>query len=87
MVASKSEELSAGLEDVLIRYITLVLDTQDEVEQVRLKAAAVAAELASLVKNNDRTRAIFTEQLGRRRASERSLGVQQALDRALKIVG
>ena len=78
--------LSGTLESTLTEYVRYVFDVQDEVEQIRTKAAEAAAEMALVVRKGRKAKDIFADALSKRRVSERSKGVQQILELAWKSI-
>lgn len=82
----QDEALSAPLESILVEYVKQLFSSSEQVEQTRLKASEAAVSLASLMSKGKSIRTVFTAEVASARAQERSLSVQQSLDRARKIV-
>ena len=80
------DTLPETLEGPLGEYVLQVFASGDSVEQVRLKAAEAAIALAPIARRNERLKALSLEKLEEARTQERSLQVQQSLDRARKIL-
>ena len=79
--------LSEALEDTLKKYAEKVLSASDQVEQVRLKAAEAAIAMAQVARREGGTlKGVFAEGLAKARGVERSVQVQQSLDRAEKVL-
>ena len=74
------------LEDVLLEYVKQVFASNDQVEQTRIKATESAIALAPIANRGSRLKNEFVEALLAAREEERSLPVQQGLDRAMKIL-
>ena len=82
----QDDALPTALESILIEYVKQVFGSSEQVEQTRLKASEAAVAVAPLVRRGTSIRRIFMEELATARAQERSVPVQQTLDRAGKIV-
>lgn len=80
------EALSGPLETILVEYVKQLFGSSEQVEQTRLKASEAAIAVAPIVQKGRRIKAALTEDLATARAQERSVSVQQSLDRARKIV-
>ena len=78
--------LSGPLESILIEYLKQLFGTSEQVEQTRLKASEAAVSIAPLARRGNKIKRIFMEELASARGQERSVSVQQALDRARKLV-
>ena len=78
--------LALPLESVLVEYVKQLFGAKEQVEQTRLKASEAAVSVARLVRQGSNIRTVFREQLATARAQERSVPVQQSLDRAGKMV-
>lgn len=78
----QGEALPGPLETILIEYVKQLFGSSEQVEQTRLKASEAAVSVAPLVSKGKRITTVFTEQLASARAQERSVSVQQSLDRA-----
>ena len=78
--------LPLALESVLAQYVLELFGSNEQVEQTRLKASEAAVSVARLVGQGNSIKRVFREQLTTARAQERSVPVQQSLDRAGKIV-
>lgn len=76
--------LNSSLEDTLIEYAQSLSGSSNQVEQSRLKAAEVGIALCPLARKGSRMREILMEQLSQLLAQERSVPVQQCLERGLK---
>ncbi|KAI4104496.1 MAG: hypothetical protein L6R37_003239 [Teloschistes peruensis] len=77
---------SETLVTVLNEYLQILFGTKDAVEQTRLKAAEAAAAFAPLTGTNERLRAALIDAIGRTRRQERSVPVQEALERARRAI-
>ena len=80
------DALSEPLESILVEYVKQLLGSSEQVEQTRLKASQAVVAVAPIVRKGIRIQAAFTEDFATARAQERSVSVQQSLDRARKIV-
>ena len=79
--------LSGPLEAILVEFVKQLFSSKDEqVEQTRLKASEAAMAIAPMASRAMGMKVVLTEELARARAHERSLTVQQSLDRARKTV-
>ena len=78
--------LPLALEGVLVKYVEQLFGSKEQVEQTRLKASEAAVSMAPLVRQGNSIKTVFREQLATARAQERSVPVQQSLDRAGKMV-
>ena len=78
----QGEALAGPLETILIEYVKQLFGSSEQVEQTRLKASEAAVSVAPLASKGKRITTVFTEQLASARAQERSVSVQQSLDRA-----
>ena len=76
----------ASLETVLIEYIKQLLSSSDQVEQTRMKAAEAVVAVGPIARRGSRLKAALAQGLSAIRAQERSIGVQQVLDRASSIL-
>ncbi len=85
---SKYQESSpvATLEAILSDYTLQIFASADSVEQTRLKAAETANAIAPIARRSDRLKSILVERLAEAQGQERSLSVQQSLDRARKLL-
>lgn len=79
--------LSDDLEETLIQYGQSLSSSSNQVEQSRMKAAEVAAALCQLARPGSRLKEVMMQQLSQLRAQERSIPIQQCLDRALRSLG
>lgn len=79
--------LNSSLEDTLIEYAQNLSGSSNEVEQSRLKAAEVGIALCPLARKGSRLREVLMQQLSQLLAQERSVPVQQCLERGLKLLG
>ena len=76
---------SATLDEILLKYIQLILDAGDQVEHIRLKAAEAALAIAPLArKRGGKVRDAFVQGLEKVKIGERSASVQGILDNARK---
>lgn len=80
------DALPSELESVLIYYVKQLFNSGEQVEQTRLKASEAAVSVARLVRKGESIKRVFREELGRAGAQERSMSVQQKLERARSIV-
>ncbi len=80
------DALQGPLESILVEYVKQLFSTSEQVEQTRLKASEAAVSVAPLVSKGNSIKTVFTEHLATARAQERSVSVQQSLERARKIV-
>lgn len=80
------DTLSDGLESVLVQYVKQLVGSNEQVEQTRLKAAEASIALAPIAARGSHLKIAFTQALAAARAQERSIAVQQCLDRARKII-
>ncbi|KAL9020239.1 MAG: hypothetical protein Q9185_002522 [Variospora sp. 1 TL-2023] len=71
---------------VLIKFVKLLFRTGDQVEQTRTKAAEAAAAFAPLTGADERMRVALIEEISGARAQERSVTVQQSLERARQAI-
>ena len=78
--------LSLPLESVLVEYVKQLFGSNEQVEQTRLKASEAAVSVAPLVRRGNSIKTVFREHLATARAQERSVPVQESLDRAGKMV-
>ena len=78
--------LPLPLESVLVQYVKQLFGSNEQVEQTRLKASEAAVSIAPLVRQGNSIKTVFREQLATARAQERSVPIQQSLDRAVKMV-
>lgn len=78
--------LSDPLQDVLIEYVHRVFDFTGHVEQTRLKAVEAAIALAPIARREDRIKLQYEKEMAATRSQEFSSSVQQALDRAKKVL-
>ncbi|KAK4692039.1 proteasome component ECM29, partial [Lecanoromycetidae sp. Uapishka_2] len=80
------KSISGPLEDVLIEYVHRAFGFTEQVEQTRLKATEAAIALAPIASRGARIKADFGKELAAAKVQERSISVQQGLDRAKKII-
>ncbi|KAL8731768.1 MAG: hypothetical protein Q9166_003215 [cf. Caloplaca sp. 2 TL-2023] len=80
------QNLPECLLTVLIKYVKTLSMSQDQVEQTRIKAAEAAATLAPLSGTNEHLRVALTDAISSARTQERSVPVQQSLDRARRAI-
>lgn len=71
---------------VLVHFVKTLFRGQDQVEQTRTKAAEAAAAFAPLTGTNERMRAALIEEISSARTQERSVTVQQSLERARRAI-
>ncbi len=76
--------LNSSLEDTLIEYAQSLSGSSNQVEQSRLKAAEVGVALCPLARKGRRMREVLVQQLTQLQVQERSVPVQQCLERGLK---
>ena len=76
--------MNDSLEDVLIGYAQSLRSSANQVEESRLKAAEAGAALCSLAGKGGRLGAVLMQQLSQLQAQERSVLVQQCLERAAR---
>jgi len=76
--------MNGSLDDTLIEYAQSLSGSRNQVEQSRLKAAEVGVALCPLARKGSRMREILKQQLTQLQAQERSVPVQQCLERGLK---
>ena len=79
-------QLSESLEAILVVYVKQFFGSGDEVEQTRVKASEAAVAVARIASKGTLTKAAFAESLASARAQERSVSIQQSLDRTKKIL-
>ncbi len=86
--ASRGQDVSeAAIAAVLIDFVKTLFKSRDQVEQTRIKAAEAAAALAS--SSNGRSEPVRTaliDWISSAKADERSVPVQQSLDRARRAI-
>ena len=82
----QDEVLPGPLESILVEYVKQLLGSSEQVEQTRLKASEAAVSMAGLARKGNSIKTVLREELGRARAQERSVPVQQSLERARKMV-
>lgn len=82
----EDEALPEPLESILVEYVKQLFGGSEQVEQTRLKASEAAVSMARLTRKGKSIKTTLREELGRARAQERSVPVQQSLDRAREIV-
>lgn len=82
----QDDALSGPLETILVEYVKQLFGWREQVEQTRLKASEAAVAVARIASKGTRIKAALTESLASARAQERSVSVQQSLDRARKMV-
>lgn len=78
--------VSESVTQVLIEFVKSLFSTRDQVEQTRTKAAEAAAAFAPLAGVDERVRVALIEEIAGARAQERSVTVQQSLDRARRAI-
>ncbi|KAL8949323.1 MAG: hypothetical protein Q9222_004562 [Ikaeria aurantiellina] len=78
--------LSEPLTNLLIEYLKTLFMKQEQVEQTRIKAAEAATAFAPLTKQDQRMRAALIDAISNAKTQERSLSVQQSLDRARRAI-
>lgn len=77
-------EMSNSLEDILVDYARSLSSASNHVEQSRMKAAEIGLAMGPLGRRGSRIKKELVEQLSQLRAQERSVPVQQCLERAMK---
>jgi len=83
---AQPRSLSGSLESVMIEYVEYLFTSTDHVEQTRIKAAEAAVAMAQMARHGDRIKNVLAQAVATAKATERSASVQQALDRALKLL-
>lgn len=86
MQRAPRQSSSEALVTVLDEYRKTLFGTTDAVEQTRIKAAEAAAAFAPLTGTNERLRAALIDAIGSTRPQERSVPVQEALERARRAI-
>ncbi|KAL8836363.1 MAG: hypothetical protein Q9170_002936 [Blastenia crenularia] len=71
---------------VLIDFVETLFGTKDQVEQTRIKAAEAASAFASLSSADVKLRAAVIDGISNARTDERSVTVQQSLERARRAI-
>ncbi|KAL8687371.1 MAG: hypothetical protein Q9218_006438, partial [Villophora microphyllina] len=71
---------------LLIGYLQTLFGSRDSVEQTRIKAAEAAVAFAPLTGTSERLRAALIDEIGSARPQERSVPVQEALERARRAI-
>ena len=80
------EQMPESVEDALIEYVKILFRQGDQAEQTRVKAADAAAAIADFSSKGMRLRMLLRDEITTARAQERSVSVQQSLERTRKIV-
>lgn len=80
------EQMPDSVEDALIEHVQILLCQGDQAEQTRIKAADAAAAIADFSSKGKRLRNVLRDEITKARAQERSISVQQILDRIRKLV-
>ena len=80
------DALSGSLEAILVVYVKQFFGSGEHVEQTRVKASEAAVAVARIASKGALTKAAFSESLASARAQERSVSIQQSLDRTKKIL-
>lgn len=80
------EQMPESLEDALIEYVKVLFRQGDQAEQTRVKAAEAAVAIADFSTKGMRLRGLLRDEITVTLAQERSISVQQGLERAGKIV-
>ena len=75
-----------ALEDALLEYVKVLFRQGDQAEQTRVKAAEAAVAIADFSSKGMRLRRLLRDEITVTLAQERSISVQQGLERAGKIV-
>ncbi|KAL8803213.1 MAG: hypothetical protein Q9182_003314 [Xanthomendoza sp. 2 TL-2023] len=83
---SSRQPFSEAVVAVLIKYVKTLSQSQDQVEQTRIKAAEAAAALAPLSERSEHLRAALIVWISSAKTQERSVPVQQVLDRARQAI-
>lgn len=81
-----SISLSESLDNTLSQYVKQMFTASDQVEQTRIKAAEAAVAMAPIARKGSKTKTTFAQGLAKARQEERSITVQQTLDRAKKLL-
>lgn len=79
---SKAFQPSDDFERVLIQYSRTFLNPEGGVEETRLKSAEAATALAGIAVHSERVKLALFDTIATTRTNERSIVVQQSLDRA-----
>lgn len=82
----EDDALSGPMESILIEYVKQLFGSSEQVEQTRLKASEAAMAMAPIASKGRHIKAAFTEALASAGAQERSVSVEQSLERARKMV-
>lgn len=77
---------SESLANLLIEYLKTLFGSRDQVEQTRIKAAEAAAAFAPLSGTSERLRAALIDGISAARPQERSVPVQEGLERARQAI-
>ncbi|KAL8770725.1 MAG: hypothetical protein Q9209_003592 [Squamulea sp. 1 TL-2023] len=80
------QDLSEAMVALLIQLVKGLSKSQDQVEQTRIKAAEVAATLAPFSGRSEHVRTALIDWISSARTHERSVLVQQSLDRAQRAI-
>ncbi|KAL8848795.1 MAG: hypothetical protein Q9221_006173 [Calogaya cf. arnoldii] len=85
--ALKGQDVSEAMVAVLIEYATTFAKSRDQVEQTRIKAAEAAAALASFSSGrSEHVQRALIDWISGAKTDERSVSVQQSLDRARRAI-
>ncbi|KAL8997161.1 MAG: hypothetical protein Q9169_003488 [Polycauliona sp. 2 TL-2023] len=71
---------------VLIEYVKTLSGSRDQIEQTRIKAAEAAATMGSFIGKSEDVRTALINWIDGARSGERSVPVQQSLDRARRAI-
>lgn len=75
---------SDGFESLLLQYAQTFFNSESGVEETRLKSAEAATALAAVAVHSERVKLALLDTIAMARSNERSMVVQQSLDRAKK---
>ena len=78
--------VSEPLVAVMVGFVETLFRTNDQVEQTRTKAAEAAIAFAPLAGLSERVRTALINGISSARTQERSVSVQQSLDRARQAI-
>lgn len=80
------QNLSDSLENVLVNHAQTLFRVEDCVEHIRVRAAAASIAFAAQAHHNKRITVALVDTIAQARRNERSVIVQQSLDRAQKLL-
>lgn len=84
ILLSTTLPLSGNFEDVLLRYIKAFTNPEGRVEESRLKSAEALMAIGPVVVHSERLKLTLLDAISTARAKERSVIVQESLDRVKK---